>query len=109
LILRRKSSRAAPRSRVPGIGRQDNYEVKLSVIVADEQGNESEAYEYTVVCGLGNVQAGFPDLFDDNRNGWDVSGKFSIQNGQLQFRDSPSDAAYWVYCNGCIVTPDQTR
>jgi len=86
---------------------QDNYEVKLSVIVADEQGNESEAYEYTVVCGLGNVQASFPDLFDNNRNGWDVSGKFSIQNGQLQFRDSPSDAAYWVYCNGCIVTPDQ--
>jgi hypothetical protein len=84
-----------------------NYEARLRITLVDKKGNQSEASEYTIVCGLGDVQGGFPDPFDDNRNTWGVSENIFIQDGALRFRKSLENTSDWIYCNNCIVTPDQ--
>jgi hypothetical protein len=85
----------------------NSYEASLTVRLNDKAGNKSTPYEYTIVCGQGEVQAGFPDLFDDNRNGWELDDQISIQDGLLQFRDIPETRSRWTYCDACSVTPDQ--
>jgi hypothetical protein len=53
------------------------------------------------------VEAGFPDQFDDNRNGWGLGDAVSIKDGLLQFRNIPEDKIYRVWCDACRVTPEQ--
>jgi hypothetical protein len=85
----------------------NSYEATLSVSLSDKAGNKSEPYEYTIVCGAGKVEAGFPDQFDDNRNGWGLGDAVSIKDGLLQFRNIPEDKIYRVWCDACRVTPEQ--
>ena len=84
-----------------------NYDATLAAILSDRAGNKSEPYQYTIVCNLGaKAVAGFPDLFDDNRNGWDLDNEVTIQDGRLQFRNIPKGKARWKWCKACKVDSD---
>jgi hypothetical protein len=84
-----------------------SYEVTLDIILADKAGNKSDPYRYTIVCGLGAVATGFPDPFDDNRNGWELDDVTSIKGGVLQFRKIQATEADWLVCAACTVTPKE--
>ena len=85
----------------------DSYKATFTVRLNDKAGNKSAPYEYTIVCGQGELQEGFPDLFDDNRNGWGLDDQISIQDGMLRFRNVPEDESDWIWCDACSATPDQ--
>lgn len=87
-----------------------NYDVTLAARIVDQADNESEPYSYTIVCGLGaKAVTGFPDLFDDNRNGWNLVIGFTIQDGKLQYRNLFTfikGRAFWTSCEACKVDSD---
>jgi hypothetical protein len=57
---------------------------------------------------VGDVPGGFPDPFDDNRNGWNVSDNYYIQDGALHFRGTTTGKSHRMYCKNCVVTPEQS-
>jgi hypothetical protein len=85
----------------------NSYEVNLSMRLYDKAGNKSFPYKYKVMCGAGVVPVGFPDPFDDNRNGWWVDDEISISDGKLLFRNIPEGLSQWVWCVECRVNSDQ--
>lgn len=81
-------------------------EVEATQEVAVEQ---TEPPEEDQVPSPDETNYGFPDTFDDNRNGWVLTDEINIEAGKLQFTDIPENAAVWTMCDACLVTADQNH
>jgi hypothetical protein len=81
-------------------------EVEATQEVAVEQ---TEPPEEDQVSGPDETNYGFPDTFDDNRNGWALTDEINIEAGKLQFIDIPENEAMWTTCDACLVTADQNH
>ena len=81
-------------------------EVETTEEVAVE---ETEPPEEDQVPSLDETNYGFPDTFDDNRNGWALTDMINIEVGKLQFTDIPENEARWTICDACLVTTDQNH
>ncbi|MFC2054050.1 hypothetical protein ACFLV7_07100 [Chloroflexota bacterium] len=81
-------------------------EVEATQEVAVE---ETEPPEEDQVSSPDETNHGFPDTFDDNRNGWALNDIINIEAGKLQFTDIPENEAHWTTCDACLVTADQNH
>jgi hypothetical protein len=81
-------------------------EVETTEEVAVEK---TEPPEIDQVSSPDETNYGFPDTFDDNRNGWGLTDVINIEAGKLQFNDIPNNAAVWTMCDACLVTNDQNH
>jgi len=70
---------------------------------------ETEPPEENQVSSPDESNYGFPDTFDDNRNGWALTDEINIEAGKLQFTDIPENASIWTMCEACLVTTDQNH